>query len=199
MPHKQNPQTSSSARPRSSDLEILFEHCFFDAYNTRLYGGGEEPLYLPADQADQPHRLIYREDFFASALHEIAHWCIAGAGRRQLVDFGYWYVPDGRNIEQQSAFERVEVKPQALEWIFSEAAGVGFRVSIDNLSGSVAHTREGCDASLPFRSAVQRQVGEYCERGLPARAERFVQALSEAYGSGEVLDRSRYHLESSTQ
>ncbi len=50
---------------------------------------------------------------FASALHEISHWCIAGKARRELVDFGYWYCPDGRDAMTQSQFEDVEVKPQA--------------------------------------------------------------------------------------
>ncbi len=53
--------------------------------------------------------------FYASALHEIAHWCIAGENRCQQVDYGYWYEPNGRSEERQFEFEKVEVKPQALE------------------------------------------------------------------------------------
>jgi elongation factor P hydroxylase len=79
------------------------------------------------------HLLWYREDYFASALHEVAHWCIAGEQRRQQLDFGYWYAPDGRSPEQQGAFEAVEYKPQALEWFFSLACGYRFRLSADNL------------------------------------------------------------------
>lgn len=45
-----------------------------------------------------------------------------GEKRRQLVDFGYWYAPDGRSAEQQELFQAVEVKPQAMEWILSPAA-----------------------------------------------------------------------------
>lgn len=36
-------------------------------------------------------------------------------------------------IQQQNFFQ-VEVRPQALEWIFSSAAGVPFKPSVDNLS-----------------------------------------------------------------
>ncbi|MEA7548766.1 elongation factor P hydroxylase, partial [Salmonella enterica subsp. enterica serovar Anatum] len=43
--------------------------------------------------------------------YEISHWCIAGKARRELVDFGYWYCPDGRDAQTQSQFEDVEVKP----------------------------------------------------------------------------------------
>ena len=36
-------------------------------------GGGSEPVYLPsADPEREPHRIVYREDYFASALHEVA-------------------------------------------------------------------------------------------------------------------------------
>ena len=34
---------------------------------------------------------------------------------------------------QQQAFERVEVKPQALEWLFNLCCGHRFRISADNL------------------------------------------------------------------
>ena len=56
--------------------------------------------------------------------------------RRKQVDYGYWYEPDGRDHVQQQAFEQVEVKPQALEWLMALACGVPFEVSCDNLNGS---------------------------------------------------------------
>ncbi|MDX1454750.1 MAG: elongation factor P hydroxylase, partial [Gammaproteobacteria bacterium] len=99
----------------------LFNSLFEDSHNTILVRGDDEPLYLPADTGHPRHRIIFAHGFFASALHEIAHWCIAGPQRRQLVDYGYWYRPDGRNAEEQRAFEDVEARPQALERIFSEA------------------------------------------------------------------------------
>ena len=98
-------------------LEQVFMRCFGSSLCTRLQGGAAEPLYQPATLEGDYHVLYYRADYFASALHEVAHWCIAGEIRRQQTDFGYWYAPDGRSPAQQRAFERVECRPQALEWM----------------------------------------------------------------------------------
>jgi elongation factor P hydroxylase len=92
----------------------LFDSCFAEEFNTRLIKGDDEPIYLPADDDTPYHRIVFAHGFFASALHEISHWCVAGKARRELVDFGYWYCPDGRDAMTQSQFEDVEVKPQAL-------------------------------------------------------------------------------------
>ena len=97
----------------------LFNQQFLASYNTQLVCCEEEPIYRPANASHPHHRIIFAHGFFASALHEIAHWCIAGKERRLLEDFGYWYQPDGRTSKQQAEFEKVEIKPQALEWIFS--------------------------------------------------------------------------------
>ena len=169
---------------RSADLEMLFGQCFFARWNTRLDGGGSEPQYLPGT-ANRPHRLIYRENFFASALHETAHWCIAGEPRRRQVDFGYWYLPDGRDAAAQRAFEAVEARPQALEWVFSVAAGVSFRPSADNLSGA------GGDG-VEFAQAVAGALHRYLENGLPPRAVLFADALSAAYDTGDWRRPERY-------
>jgi len=158
------------------DLITIFNNCFFETYNTRLVKGDDEPLYLPANE-NQPHNeLFFAHGFFASALHESAHWLIAGEERRKQVDFGYWYMPDGRNAEQQALFQSAEVKPQAMEWILSLAAGYRFRVSIDNLNGSESDS----DA---FKRAILRQVQYYCEKGLPDRAKIFRTALCHFYGT----------------
>ncbi|WP_426760080.1 elongation factor P hydroxylase, partial [Pseudomonas aeruginosa] len=90
------------------DLISIFNYCFENDYNTRLVRGGDEPIYLPADDQRPYHALFFAHGFFSSALHECAHWLIAGEERRKLVDFGYWYAPDGRNEEQQTLFQRVE-------------------------------------------------------------------------------------------
>ena len=176
---------------RSVDLETLFKQCFYKDYQTLLIGGADEPLYRPATSADKADCLFYRADYFASALHEIAHWCIAGVERRQQEDWGYWYCPDGRSPEQQRDFESVEVKPQALEWIFSVAAGAPFRISSDNLLGSCARAEEG-DA---FTNAVAAQVQSYQQGALPSRAQHFVLALNEHYGTADALAGSDYSLE----
>ena len=92
-----------------------------------------EPEYFPAADG-RPARIVFAHGYFASALHEISHWCIAGKARRLLNDFGYWYAHDGRNQSQQRAFEQVEIQPQALECLFTLACRRNFRVSQDNLN-----------------------------------------------------------------
>ena len=91
------------------------------------------------------------------------------------MDYGYWYEPDGRSAEQQAEFERVEVKPQALEWIFAQCCGAPFRISADNLSG------DGAGASDAFKAAVVEAARGYVANGLPARAAQFAQALGRFY------------------
>ena len=148
----------------------LFNQTFIRTYNTELVKGEDEPIYLPADDVHPHHRILFAHGFFASALHEISHWCVAGKERRLLEDFGYWYEPDGRTIEQQSEFEKVEVKPQALEWIFSESADFKFHFSADNLNGEAG-------ISEVFKQAVLKQVQIYLENGLPKRAQAWSDCL----------------------
>jgi len=114
-----------------------FNACFSDQ-NTVLAHSPDEPEYRPAT-TQQPAQILFAHGFFASALHEISHWCIAGAERRKLPDLGYWYAPDGRNHAQQQLFEQVEIKPQALEWLFTVACDRPFRVSRDNLNGDAGN------------------------------------------------------------
>lgn len=158
------------------DLIRLFDASFCGDYNTVLVGGAAEPEYLPADENHPHHRIIFTRDYFRSALHEIAHWCVAGAQRRLLADFGYWYAPDGRTADQQRAFEEVEVKPQALEQLFCEAAGHRFSVSLDNLAGEATDPQ-------PFINAVQEQRDRYLAAGMPERPARFIRALRAFYSS----------------
>jgi hypothetical protein len=162
---------------QASRLEQLFRECFAARWRTLLVGGADEPFYQPAPDGKGFHLLHYRLDYFASALHEVAHWCIAGAGRRELPDFGYWYEPDGRSAEQQRAFEAVEYKPQALEWFFSRACGYRFRVSSDNLAAPP-------DENQAFTLRVLEQARHWRSAGLPTRAGLFFDALSEAFGTG---------------
>jgi len=90
----------------------IFDGCFADDFNTRLIKGDDEPIYLPADAEVPYNRIVFAHGFYASGLHEISHWCIAGKARREQVDFGYWYCPDGRDAATQGQFEDVEVKPR---------------------------------------------------------------------------------------
>ncbi len=166
---------------RASTLERVFASCFADSENTCLLGGVDEPVYLPATGEQDQHRLYYRLDYFASALHEVAHWCIAGAARRQLQDFGYWYAPDGRDAGQQRAFEAVEARPQALEWCFSRACDFPFRVSLDNLEG------DAVAGEARFRAAVNSAGQEMLAGGLPPRAQVFFNALAREFATGQTL------------
>jgi len=165
----------SAASALRHDCTDLFNRLFRVDENTELVRGGAEPLYRPAD-ADHPHhRILFAHGYFASALHEIAHWLVAGPERRLLEDFGYWYQPDGRSAAQQAAFEQVEVKPQALEWILARGCGFRFRTSSDNLHGAPGNDAE-------FRRRVHAQVGGYLSRGLAPRARRLLAALCDHYG-----------------
>ena len=157
-----------------NDLIRLFNVQFCRSEQTILVSGGKEPIYLPSDNENACHRIIFREDYFSSALHEISHWCIAGPQRRQQVDFGYWYVPDGRNAVQQKYFTQVEVKPQALEWILSQAAGKRFFVSSDNLSGELGDL-------CSFKDAIYEQVQCYLHEGLPERASILTDVMARYY------------------
>ncbi|WP_087464445.1 elongation factor P hydroxylase [Oleiphilus messinensis] len=178
-----------------SNLIELFNQSFETSYRTVLEAGNEEPIYLPANiEIEQPdlahqitwdsrrhyHRVVFAHGFFQSAIHEISHWCIAGPSRRTRLDYGYWYEPDGRNAAQQQAFERVEIKPQALEWIFCLCAGVRFRVSIDNLSGERSPTER------VFKLNIVAQARSYLQQGLPDRAEMFAEKLKTFYNTASL-------------
>lgn len=165
-----------------NDLIMLFNDLFRESHRTILVKGSDEPEYLPAEGPDGLAQVVFAHGYYASALHEVSHWCIAGEHRRTLHDFGYWYCPDGRTPEQQRAFERVEVKPQALEWLFSLAAGSRFHISVDNLSGHGAADEQG------FRQKVRAQAGHYLTTGLPRRAGDFFESLKRFYGTADTLE-----------
>lgn len=169
------------------DLIRIFNRLFSQSENTRLIRGADEPVYIPAGADCAYHQLVFAHGYFASALHEIAHWCVAGPERRRLVDYGYWYIPDGRNQQQQREFEVVEVKPQALEWVLSRGCNKRFRVSVDNLGGEPTDSGQ-------FKRAVQQQAINYCQRGLPARAKLLHAALCRFYGTPSQLQASCFSL-----
>jgi hypothetical protein len=172
----------------SARLEVIFNSEFIQSSSTCLLGGAPEPVYIPAGSSQPLHRIFYRHDYLASALHEVAHWCIAGKARRGMLDYGYWYEPDGRNQDQQREFERVEARPQALEWIFSHACGHNFRPSSDNLEIDVPD-------NWAFYRAIHHQVLIFCDRGLPPRAQRFHRVLCESQGNSPRLLPANFSLE----
>lgn len=164
---------------RAAALERIFAALFENDERTRLLGGASEPFYSPAAAGERWHCIHYREDFPASALHEVAHWCIAGPARRQLPDYGYWYAPDGRDAAAQRVFESVEVRPQGLEWLFAQACALPFHLSFDNPGAEVpAQARER------FAMAVAEAARQWQARGPGGRAGRFVHALRRAFPAG---------------
>ncbi|WP_440873831.1 elongation factor P hydroxylase [Thalassotalea sp. PLHSN55] len=173
---------------RYQDLIELFKQTFFQQYNTQLIKGGDEPLYLPANEHCSYHQIIFAHGYFSSALHEIAHWCIAGKERRLLEDFGYWYIPDGRNAKQQHKFEQVEIAPQAIEWAFNIACNKKFNVSADNLNGAGADT-------ITFKKNVHQQALAYLQQGFPKRAQLFINTLANFYQTTPVLCAEQFELE----
>ena len=179
------------------DIIRIFNQCFADEYNTRLEKGDDYPIYLPAFleeggvASNRPyHVILFAHGYYSSALHEIAHWLVAGTERRKLEDFGYWYEPDGRSAERQREFESVEVKPQAIEWVLATAAGFRYFASADNLSGDPGD-------NSAFKRAVYDQVQRYAQRGfLPKRAEILRKALAEFYGTPDRIDPAAFNIES---
>lgn len=167
------------------DLILIFNRCFESSFNTHLVRGDGEPIYLPQSNERPRNEIHFAHGYFSSALHEIAHWLIAGAERRKLEDFGYWYEPDGRTAQQQTAFEQVEVKPQAIEWILSRAADHPFYISADNLNG------ETTDNSA-FKSNVIEQVKTYCNEGISERTKCLRDALADFYQTPKTLEFSDF-------
>jgi len=184
----------------------LFEKLFFKSFQTCLLAGAAEPIYIPAGvrvdrqlaseinvsglaEAAAYHRLFFRHDYLSSALHESAHWCIAGEQRRAQLDFGYWYSPDGRTEQQQQLFEQAEVKPQALEWMLSVACGQRFRISADNLASAQGESRA-------FATAVSEQAQRWCDtERLPSRGQQFILALAARFNCPDVLSQHHFRLD----
>ena len=102
-------------------------------------------------------------------------WCIAGKARRRLVDYGYWYQPPPRGAEKCAAFVAAEARPQALEWIFADHAGLPFDVSADDLTMAPSDRHH-------LRKAVTAARCDWLASDLPARAAAFCRALSLASG-----------------
>ena len=149
-------------------LMHLFNQEFAESDTTELIGGAAEPYYEPGSL----NRIYFRADYVRSALHEVAHWCVAGSRRRQLPDYGYWYSPDGREAEQQQAFFAVEARPQAVERCFCEAIGIPFSPSVDNVGAQIEPQQLCC-----FEARIQEWCDQFAHTGLPPRAARFITAL----------------------
>ena len=146
----------------------LFNQEFAESDTTELIGGAAEPYYEPGSL----NRIYFRADYVRSALHEIAHWCVAGRRRRRLADYGYWYSPDGRSAAQQQAFFAVEARPQAIERCFCEAIGIAFSPSVDNVGAQIEPRQ-----LQRFEARIEEWCNQFERTGLPLRAARFITAL----------------------
>ena len=149
-------------------LMRLFNQEFAESDRTELIGDAAEPYYQPGST----NCIYFRADYVRSALHEVAHWCVAGRRRRLLPDYGYWYSPDGRDADQQQAFFAVEARPQAVERCFCEAIGIAFSPSVDNV-GAQIETQQ----LRRFEARIQGWCDQFAQSGLPPRAARFITAL----------------------
>jgi elongation factor P hydroxylase len=157
---------------RAFNAELGVDHL------VRIIGGAPEPLYLPVTQQRCFAEIYFREDYAASALHELAHWCLAGKKRRALEDYGYWYESQ-RDEFQQQKFEAVETKPQAIEWMLSVAAGISFRISSDNFD------IEKLDVE-PFRKCVKESVLAMIKTGLPVMVKVLGSCLADKMPNGNA-------------
>lgn len=160
---------------QADQLIRLFNSTFQTTENTILVAGSAEPIYRPASNRRQHNEVVFAHGYARSALHEIAHWCLAGKVRRQLTDFGYWYALDGRSPEQQALFEKMELGPQAIEWYLSLSAGICFEISVDNLSGTEPPNRP------QFAEAVVTRALTRAEHGWPPRALLFAAVLRQHF------------------
>jgi hypothetical protein len=123
-----------------------------------LVGGAAEPLYLPAC-GRRPALIRYTRDYARSALHEIAHWCLADPQRRHQVDYGLWYRPPPRCAADQRRFYAAEAPVQALEMLLTGACGLAFHFSADNPGA------DGGAARHAFEARVRRKFLELCAGG----------------------------------
>ena len=170
--HAENINTVDENEKTATDWLISLFNTLFAHQHVILVRGAGEPEYFPAKD-NQPARIEFAHGFFQSALHECSHWSLTGSERRSLSDFGYWYAPDGRTAAQQQAFERVEIKPQALECLFSLACGRNFQVSQDNLFADFD------TSTSTFAYDVYQQAKAYIAEPhtLPRDAKTLLQAL----------------------
>ena len=139
-------------------LMAQFNH-WFAHHHTILVKGEHEPEYFAATE-HEPAKIVFAHGFFASSLHEISHWCVAGKKRRLLNDFGYWYAPDGRNQSQQQQFEQVEIMPQGVECLLTLACNKRFKVSKDNLFADFDTSQSTFESDVATQAIKFWQTGE---------------------------------------
>ena len=140
-------------------------------FDTKLIDEGTEPIYQPAQHHGEAHKIFFAHGYWSSALHELAHWCIAGSERRKLLDYGYWYKPNRSQKDDRQRFLQSEARPQALEWHFTVALGQDFFVSLDDFSNDQNMLEE-------FRRMIRKEAIDLHQNSLPPRAQVFVNDIS---------------------
>jgi elongation factor P hydroxylase len=84
----------------------------------------------------------------------------------------------------------MEVKPQALEWIFSNACGQKFTPSADNLNAS-----DDIADDTGFKKALVKQARQWCQsQQLPSRGKIFIDALSKEFNTADPYNLTYYQL-----
>ncbi len=141
-----------------------------DPAPTRLVGGAAEPWFEPAAPG-RPALIRYRGDFAQSALHEIAHWCLAGPAGRRRPDYGLIYEPPPRGDAAQARFYAAEVPVQALEMLLARVAGASFHFSPDNPGAELG------PQDRHFEDRVVAAFQQLCRQGPGRLAERVLAAL----------------------
>jgi elongation factor P hydroxylase len=160
---------------RAARIAATFTRIFGDSHRTQMVGGGPEPLYEPATD-ERPARIVFTQDYPASALHEAAHWCLAGATRRAQRDYGYGYSPGPRDALARAEFFATECDVQALEALFAEVCGVRFVISADDFAAPHAELEA-------FEARVRERI-ETRRHKLPERAVLLRAALAAEFADG---------------
>ena len=84
----------------------------------------------------------------------------------------------------------MEVKPQALEWIFSNACDQKFTPSADNLNAS-----DGVADDTAFKQALVKQARNWCQsQQLPPRAKIFIEALRKEFATADPYNLEYYQF-----
>ena len=166
-------------------IGALFNRCFA-SFDLAMVGGFEEPEYLPhghpALACAGKAEIRFTRDYAASALHEAAHWCLAGRERRKRVDYGYDYIAPPRCAVAKARFFELEARVQAIESLFTEAIGMTFRASLDDL------TSTSLDLAT-FQARIDIDRASLSTQGLPPRARRFQRALLKIDEGDKVVPR----------
>ena len=121
------PWANLSSEAEQVDWLILHFNHWFSHLNVTLVRGDFEPEYFPATKIALPGSSLRMASLIVLCMKSVTG--LLPVTSAVCCQIWLWYAPDGRTKEQQALFEQVEIKPQAIEWMFSKAFGRRFRVS----------------------------------------------------------------------